>query len=330
MANRLSYRPDLPAPAFRARVPGVAAASLPYRQMKRRLVLVVVVAPLLGLLAALVLLWRYSAGPTEVGLLVGMYALTILGVSIGFHRHFAHRSFQAGTGMRAVFIILGSMAVQGPVLTWAAVHRRHHQYSDQQGDPHSPYSYSDGRSIGGMFRGFWHSHVGWLFEPEVTDWGQYVPDLLRDRLIFKLSRFYLLWVILGLVAPAAVGGLVSGTWFGLLNGFLWGGLARLFLVHHASWTIGSICHIYGSRPFETEDESTNNAWLAIPTVGDSWHNNHHAFPVSALHGLKWWQVDLAGWVIRALEACGLIWKVERPSSQKIDARRRQERRAKKG
>jgi stearoyl-CoA desaturase (delta-9 desaturase) len=295
----------------------VARANEAYTRLKRRLVFSVVVVPLLGSVAALALAWRYGVGPVEVGLLIVMYLLTILGISVGFHRHFTHRSFQTSRALRVVLIILGSMAVQGPILTWAAVHRRHHQYSDQLGDPHSPYLMPEGEPTGGGWRGFWHSHVGWLFAPEVTDWGRYVPDLMRDKTIFKLDRLYFLWLAAGFVVPALVGGLWHRTWLGALNGFLWGGMLRLFLVHHASWTIGSVCHIYGGRPFDTKDGSTNNAWLALVTVGDSWHNNHHAFPASAMHGLRWWEFDLAGWVIRTLAALGLVWNVERPTPQAI-------------
>ncbi len=308
--------------SFLTATPGVTRANESYQRLKQRLVLGVVVLPLLGFLAAIALLWKQSIGLIDVGLLLVMYLLTILGISVGFHRHFAHRSFQTGTAVRAVLIILGSMAVQGPLLTWAAVHRRHHQYSDQLGDPHSPYLYPEGEGIEGLWGGFWHSHVGWLFAPEVTDWGRYVPDLMRDKLIFRLERLYFVWMLLGFLLPALVGGALTRTWYGCLSGFLWGGVVRLFLVHHVSWTIGSICHIYGSRPFETHDNSTNNPWLALFTVGDSWHNNHHAFPGSALHGLRWWEFDLAGWVIRLLGAVGLVWNIEQPTTQMITAKQK--------
>jgi stearoyl-CoA desaturase (delta-9 desaturase) len=311
MSTKLEERTGFKSATLATRTPGVARASLPFQKLKQRLVLVVVLLPFLGFVAALALLPKYSIGPLELGLLLGMYALSILGISVGFHRHLAHRAFQAHWPTRAALIILGSMAVQGPILTWAAVHRRHHQYSDHEGDPHSPYLYSEGRGIRGLWRGFWHS-----------DWGRYVPDLLRDKLVFRLSRFYFIWIVLGLLIPAAVGGLVTRSWVGALNGFLWGGLVRIFLVHHVSWTIGSVCHIYGSRPFETKDYSTNNAWLSLLTVGDSWHNNHHAFPSSAWHGLKWWQLDVAGLVIGGLELAGLAWNVEKPTPQMMRARRR--------
>ena len=307
---------------FATATPGVAKASLPFRRFKQRVVLGVVVIPFLGAVATTLLITRIGITPVDIGVLVLMYMLSILGISVGFHRQLAHRAFQANTLTRAVLIILGSMAVQGPVLTWAATHRCHHQFSDLEGDPHSPYVFPDGNAIRSKLRGFWHSHIGWLFEGDIIAWGRYVPDLLRDELIFKLSRYYFLWVALGLAIPAAIGGLVSGTLIGAFSGFLWGGLARIFLVHHVSWTIGSVCHIYGRRPFDTGDLSTNNAWLSVFTVGDSWHNNHHAFPTSAWHGLQWWQIDLAGATIKILEVAGLAWDVQKPTAHAIQAKQK--------
>jgi stearoyl-CoA desaturase (delta-9 desaturase) len=175
-----------------------------------------------------------------------------------------------------------------------------------------------------MIKGLWHAHVGWLFIPQVTDWAHYIPDLVRDRALFRVNRLYFLWLTLGLAIPAAAGGLLSETWFGAVQGFLWGGLVRIFLEHHTTWSVNSICHVYGSRPYATRDESRNNPWLAVFSFGESWHNNHHAFPFSAMHGLRWWQLDAGGLVIRALDATGLVWNVKIPSEHMKESKRRRE------
>lgn len=246
-----------------------------------------------------------------MGLLIAMYSLTTFGIGIGYHRLLSHRSFQTSAPIRALFAILGSMAGQGPPLFWAAVHRRHHKYSDQPGDPHSPNLHGGG--VWGVLRGFWHAHTGWLFVHEITDWGRWIPDLLQDRLLFRINRLYFLWMLLGLAIPATIGGLLSGTWRGAGLGMLWGGLVRMFLLHHSTWGINSVTHLWGTRPYKSNDYSRNNALVALMTYGEGWHNNHHAFPHSALHGLRWWQVDISGLVIRTLQACGLAWDVKRPS-----------------
>jgi stearoyl-CoA desaturase (Delta-9 desaturase) len=303
-------------------VPGVATLNARQQAIWKYLVLTVVTIPFLSFLIAIFLLWRLGVDWVAIASLMVMYTLTLLGISVGFHRHLAHRSFQTSAPARIVLVALGSMAVQGPILTWAALHRRHHRYSDRTGDPHSPYVYADGSNIRGMWRGLWHSHLGWLFSADVNDWGHFVPDLLRDKTLFKLHRMYFVFVITGLILPAAAVGLINASWSGALAGFLWGGLARICLVHHASWTVGSLSHMYGSQPFNTQDHSRNNAWLSLVTFGDSWQNNHHAFPSSALHGLKWWQLDPSGWVIKALWKAGIIWNVDIPASHLIEARQK--------
>jgi stearoyl-CoA desaturase (delta-9 desaturase) len=292
--------------------PGVVKASARARRVERRIAMVVVLTPLVGLIAAIVLLWDQAIGVTELTLLAVFYSLSTFGIGIGYHRLVSHRSFQTTGPVRALFAIFGSMAGQGPVLFWAAIHRRHHQYSDLPGDPHSPNLHGSG--IGAMLKGFWHAHTGWLFVHEVTDWGRWIPDLLRDRTLFRINQLYFVWMVLGLALPAAIGGLVSGTWTGALLGLLWGGLVRMFLLHHSTWAINSVTHIWGTRPYRSRDYSRNNALVAVLTYGEGWHNNHHAFPTSAIHGLEWWQVDLSGLVIRALRLCGLAWDVKRPTA----------------
>jgi stearoyl-CoA desaturase (delta-9 desaturase) len=277
---------------------------------------VVILLPVLGFGAALVLLWGHGVGPVDLGLLAGMYTLTMLGVGVGLHRHFAHASFQTSRPLRALLAILGSMAAQGPLFYWVAVHRRHHAHSDEAGDPHSP-NFGYGPGVRGLFLGLWHAHIGWMFTHDHADWPRYAVDLLRDSTLLAINRLYFAWILLGLAIPSVLGGVLTGTGMGVLTGFLWGGLVRVFLVHHASWSLGSISHVFGSSPFPTRDWSTNNAWTALPTFGESWHNNHHAFPYSALHGLAWWQVDVNGLVIRTLAALGLAWNVKFPSAQAI-------------
>jgi stearoyl-CoA desaturase (Delta-9 desaturase) len=285
------------------------------RTRERRIALIVVVVPFLGMLGGIALLWRTGVGPIDLLLLLGMFTFSILGIGVGYHRHFSHRAFQTTKTVKIILAILGSSAAQGPVLYWAALHRRHHTFSDRLGDPHSPHLHGEG--VRNFFRGFWHAHTGWLFAPEIHDWALYVPDLIKDRAIFRINRLYFLWVFLGLVIPTVLGALLTGTWQGAAEALLWGGLVRISLTHHTTWSVNSICHIYGTRTFRSRDLSTNNVWLAIPSFGESWHNNHHAFPRSAFHGLSWWQIDLSGYVIRFLQAVGVAWDVKAPSKVKM-------------
>ena len=302
------------APVEFAPVPGVTASNTPFEKLAQRIALVVVLLPLLGFLTALALAWEYGVGVTELGLLLVMYTVGALGLEVGFHRLFSHRSFQTTKLISATLAVAGSWNAQGPVLYWAAIHRRHHPHADRPGDPHSPHFYPNSEPARSRLRGLWHAHVAWLFVHEITDWGRYLPDLLRDRLLFKINQLYFVWLISGLVVPCVAGGILSGTWWGCLNGLLWGGLVRIFLGQQVTWAVNSLCHVYGSRPFELEDRSGNVPWLALPTFGGSWHNNHHAFPHSATLSLRWWQLDLSGLFISALRACGLAWNVNSPKA----------------
>jgi stearoyl-CoA desaturase (Delta-9 desaturase) len=239
------------------------------------------------------------------------YVAVGTGVTVGFHRLLTHRSFKCSRLLRAAFAALGSAAAEGPVIDWVATHRKHHQYSDVEGDPHSPHV-GHGSGFRGALRGLAHAHLGWVFsDMEVADEQHYAKDLLSDPLIVFVDRTFIVWVIAGLAAAFGLGVALTGTVAGGLTGLLWGGAARIFFLHHATFSINSLCHFFGARDYDTADESRNLAWLAIPTWGEAWHNNHHAFPTSYRHGLRRWQIDPSAAVIRVLEMMGLAWDVVR-------------------
>ena len=278
-----------------------------------------VLIPFFGSVLAISLIFHTGIDPIAIWLSIAMYVLTTLGLEMGFHRHFSHCAFQTTPAIRVLLAILGSMAGVGHIIHWVSHHRGHHQSSDCPGDPHSPHVHATGQKLT-AFRGLWHAHIGWFFESDFPN-VLLTKDLLRDPMIVKVNQLYLFWVILGFAIPAALGGVLTGTWMGVLQGLLWGGFVRVFLAHHAFWSINSICHVYGNRPFNTGDRSTNNIWLAIPTMGESWHNNHHAFSNSAIVGLNWWQIDPSAWVIRGLKILGLVWEVKAPSAAAIESKK---------
>lgn len=299
------------------------------RLAKRLITLGAVLVPLIGLGGAVAMIWGAPFHWTYLALLAGMYVITTLGVGVGFHRLYTHRSFEAGPVVRFVWVALGSMAVEGPLIYWVSVHRRHHQLTDVPGDPHSPHAHAHtdcdaagGGEIGSVLRGLWHAHIGWFFEKDAPDLERYVPDLLRDPVARFVSRTFVFWVVLGLVIPAALGLALTGTWWGAFLGFLWGGLVRVLLVHHVTWSVNSVCHLWGTRPFMTRDESRDNPILGVLALGEGWHNAHHAFPTSARHGLAWWKVDVSYWVIRAMEFMRLVRRVRVPSPERLRERRR--------
>ena len=274
--------------------------------------LAVVVFPLVGVVAASVLaIYLGRVGMLELGVCASMFLLTFLGVEVGFHRHFAHRSFQAPTFVRHMLGAMGSMACQGTVVWWAGVHRTHHQFADSDGDPHSP------------VHGFLKAHSGWLFHSQVNpaNWTRRVKELIQDPVAAAVHRWYPVYAIGGLLLPAIFVGLAYGSWLGALSGFLWGGLMRMFLVNHIVWSINSVCHTFGQQVYRTSDLSRNNYWLMLPSLGFSLHNNHHAFPKSAITSHTWWQIDFCGVFIRLLSATGLAWNVNIPSHEQIDRRR---------
>jgi stearoyl-CoA desaturase (Delta-9 desaturase) len=276
------------------------------------------VLPGIGTAVAIALLFIRPIGWMEISLLVIMWAFTGIGVTVGYHRHFTHRSFQAVTPVRVMLTILGSMTAQGPLTSWVALHRRHHEYSDRPEDPHSPRLH--GNDLGGRIRGLWHSHFTWMMAHEYPNIVHYAPDILRDKAVMKTSRHYTAWVVLGLIIPAILGGLWTRSFEGIFFGFLWGGVVRIFVVGNIVWAINSFGHVYGTRPFKTNEHSTNNSLLGAISLGESWHNNHHAFQSSAKFGLWWWQIDFGYWAIWALEKLGLVSDVKAPTEQMIEAR----------
>jgi stearoyl-CoA desaturase (Delta-9 desaturase) len=255
----------------------------------------------------------------DLVVLVVTYELVGIGVTVGYHRLLTHRSFKTSPFLRGVFAALGSAAVEGPVIEWVATHRKHHRFSDAEGDPHSPHV---GRGAGwtGALRALFYAHIGRVFrDAEVADEQRYAKDLLADPAIRFVDKTFVLWVAAGLAFPFGLGVAITGTVIGGLTGLLWGGAVRIFLLHHATFSINSLCHFFGKRPYETRDESRNLAWLALPTGGEAWHNNHHAFPTSYRHGLGRWQLDTSAAVIRGLELTGLAWDVVRVDPSRFRA-----------
>jgi stearoyl-CoA desaturase (Delta-9 desaturase) len=284
----------------------------------RYYLLATTIVPPLGVVGAIVLLWGDLVGWSDVVVLAVMYSLCGLGISIGFHRLFTHRSFKTTRPIKLALAIFGTMAAHGPPLAWVAHHRQHHTYADVEGDPHSPHLHA-GEGPLAVLRGLWFAHAGWRFSPNVAAQPvRYVRDLLRDRDMVWVSRHFIGITVAGIALAGLLGFALSGTMAGALTAILWGGLVRMFLGHHVTYSVNSIGHYFGPRRFETGDESRNVAWLALPTFGDSWHNNHHAFPTSAAHGLRWWELDVSALVIRSLERLGLAWDVVRipPSRQR--------------
>ena len=287
---------------------------------KHLLILPVILLPPIATVAAMWLAWGGWFGWTELALFASFYLATGLGITVGFHRLFTHRSFQATPALTWALGICGSMALEGPVIWWVATHRCHHQHSDDELDPHSPHA---GRRPGivGWVRAFAHAHCGWFFTDKIVSMRRYAPDLMADRRVMRIYRLFPLWVLAGFAVPAIIGGLVSMSWTGALLGFLWGGLVRVFLVHHVTWSVNSVCHIWGRRDYEVGDESRNNAIVGFLALGEGWHNNHHAFPTSARHGLEWWQLDLSWIVIRLFEMVGLAKQVRTVPNLRRESRR---------
>jgi stearoyl-CoA desaturase (Delta-9 desaturase) len=277
--------------------------------------------PPAALIAAIVLLWHQAIGPLELGLMLGLYVVTALGITLGYHRMFTHRAFEASRPFRAIVAVLGSMAVEGSVITWVADHRKHHAFTDIEGDPHSPHL--SGPGFVGAVKGLWHAHVGWLFETVGTaERERFAPDLVKDRALRVVDKLFFLWVALGFVIPFALGWIIGGGLGTALTALLWGGLVRVFLLHHVTWSINSVCHFFGRRRFDIEDESRNVFWLAPFSMGEAWHHNHHAFPTSAFHGLRLWEriADPTGLLIALLEKLGLVWNVVRVSPDRQAAK----------
>jgi stearoyl-CoA desaturase (delta-9 desaturase) len=271
------------------------------------------VVPFLALLAAIPILW--TAGFLtwrDAVIAVFMYVATGHGITVGFHRYFTHRAFRARRWLRVTLAVLGSMAIQGPVIQWVSDHRKHHRFSDRDGDPHSPWRY--GRNVGALAKGFFYSHLGWLFDWEKTSDKRYAPDLLADRVIRWVSTTFPLWVVVSILFPPLVGGLWTWSWRGAVTAFFWGSLVRVCLLHHVTFAINSVCHIKGRRPFRTRDRSQNVWWLALPSFGESWHNFHHAEPTAARHGVRLLEFDTSAIVIKVMEKLRWVHDVRWPDA----------------
>jgi stearoyl-CoA desaturase (Delta-9 desaturase) len=276
-----------------------------------------VVVPFLGLIAAVVLLWQSWVDWIDLGIMAGLYLLYGLGITVGYHRLLTHRAFKTYKPLEYGFAVLGSMGLQGGVLDWVADHRKHHAHTDQEGDPHSPHvGHGEGLS------GLWHAHTGWLFETHgQADWKKYARELYEDGGMKRINRMFPLFALASLLVPAALGFVLHGfTAEGALRGLVWGGLVRAFFLHHITWSINSVCHYFGRRRFDLKDQSTNVAWLALPSLGEAWHHNHHAFPRSAAQSLRWWEVDVSRLIIDGMERVGLAWNVVRISPERQQAK----------
>ncbi len=277
-----------------------------------------ILVPFLAVLAAIPLAWGGWLGWSDVVIAVVMYAISGHGITIGFHRLFTHKSFKPNRAVKIALAIAGSLAIEGPVVRWVADHRKHHKFSDRDGDPHSPWRY--GTSLKALTKGFLYAHLMWLFNPEQTPQRKYAPDLMKDKDIVRVSRQFPMWVAVSLLLPALLGGLVTMSWQGALTAFFWGSLVRVSLLHHVTWSINSICHTIGDRPFVSRDKSANVWWLAIPSMGESWHNLHHADPTCARHGVLRGQVDTSARAIWLMEKLGWVDDVRWPVRERIDAK----------
>jgi stearoyl-CoA desaturase (delta-9 desaturase) len=278
-----------------------------------------IAVPFIALVAAIPVAWGWGLGWHDVVIAVVMYAISGHGVTVGYHRHFTHGSFKAKRGLKVALAVAGSLAIEGPVVRWVADHRRHHAFSDREGDPHSPWRY--GETVPALVKGLWWAHTGWLFDVEQTPRGKYAPDLMADQDIRKVDRAFPALVAVSMLLPPLVGGLWSMSWQGALTAFFWGSLVRVSLLHHVTWSINSICHTIGERPFKSRDKSGNVWWLAFLSMGESWHNLHHADPTCARHGVEKGQIDSSARIIWLFEKLGWAFDIRWPKAKRLDARR---------
>jgi stearoyl-CoA desaturase (Delta-9 desaturase) len=296
-----------------------AFSSARFHRVQLRHFILFDVLPLLGTVAAFALIPMLPPTSADIAVFLSLWLATGLGLTVGFHRYFSHRSFATTRTVALALLVLGSMSARGPMISWAAMHRRHHQRSDREGDLHSPNLHGPG--LLGRLHGFVHAHLTWMIRHDYPNVMHYVPDIMSDKAIVRWNRRYYGWVALGLVIPATIGGIAAGSLSGVVTGFLWGGMVRIFVVEHTMSTINSLCHVFGVRQFEVRDDnSRNNAWLSLPTWGEACHNNHHAFPGSAAFGLRPYELDPGYWLIRGLEVLGLAWNVRVPSPAQISER----------
>jgi stearoyl-CoA desaturase (delta-9 desaturase) len=297
---------QIPTTEFKARWEQVALA-------------IFIVVPLLAVFAAGFVVWGHGLSWVDISLAVLFYAISGHGITVGFHRYFTHGSFKANRPLRIALALAGSLAIQGPVTRWVADHRRHHAFSDSDGDPHSPWRY--GSSFRGLSKGLFHAHIGWLFDVEQTDQKRFAPDLLADKDIAKVARFFPAIVAFSLLAPALLGGLITWSLSGALTAFFWASVIRIGLLHHVTWSINSICHTWGERPFVTKDRAVNVWWLAFISMGESWHNLHHADPTCARHGVDRGQIDSTARTIWVFEKLGWAWDIRWPKPERLATRR---------
>lgn len=321
--DRSQGDPD-PAPgtvtATQEEPPRLGTLSGDQQTMKERVTIAAFIAvPFVALIAAAPVAWGWGLDWHDVVIAVVMYAISGHGVTIGFHRLFTHQSFKAHTGLRAALAVAGSLAVEGPVIRWVADHRRHHRFSDKDGDPHSPWRY--GETLPALLKGMFYAHMVWMLDTEQTDQRKYTPDLLADRAIVRISRAFPVLVLASLLIPALVGGLWSWSWQGAVTAFFWGTLVRIALLHHVTWSINSICHAIGDRPFNSRDKSGNVWWLAVLSMGESWHNLHHADPTCARHGVLRGQIDSSARMIWLFEKLGWARDVRWPTAKRLASRR---------
>jgi stearoyl-CoA desaturase (Delta-9 desaturase) len=296
------------------------AQPISYNNIDRILTGAITVLPMLLLGVVAWQMWNRELHWRDIAIFAVMYVPCGLGVTVGFHRLLTHRSFKTSKWLRALFAICGTMAIEGPVIDWVTHHRQHHAYSDKPGDPHSPHV-GHGEGWRGALAGLAHAHLGWLFERvQRGSRDRYAPDLLADPMIRFIDRTFIFWSLLGLAIPFGLGWLLGGTLGAALTGLIWGGAVRMFVLHHVTYSINSLCHFFGRRRFETSDHSRNLMWLAPLSLGESWHNNHHAFPTSAFHGMRRHEIDLSGLLIAGLERLGLVWDVQRIGSARQAAK----------
>ena len=278
-------------------------------RLERNANMTAAILPFAAFIAAVVLLWNEAVSWRDLAIFGGMYFVTAMGITIGYHRLFTHRAFEAPRPVKYLFAVLGSMAVQGPLIDWVADHRKHHAFTDTEGDPHSPH-HDHGEGFKGAIEGLWYAHMGWLFVTQGTaQKRRFARDLLEDPGMRRISRAFPWLVLLGLAIPFALGFGLTGSLAGGLTALLWGGFVRIFMVHHVTWSVNSVCHFFGRRRFDTDDYSTNVLWLALPSLGESWHHNHHAFPRAAKQGLRWWEIDPSGLIILGMKKVGLARNV---------------------
>ncbi|MEU0844268.1 fatty acid desaturase [Streptomyces sp. NPDC005962] len=320
----MTASPDVAHDAPKAQETPLPSATLggdSKRSIEQITLLLFITVPFVALLAAIPLAWGWGVSWLDLALMVAMYYIGCHGITIGFHRYFTHGSFKAKRPLRIALAIAGSLAVEGPLVRWVADHRKHHKFSDAEGDPHSPWRY--GETVPALMKGLWWAHIAWMFDEEQTSQSKYAPDLIKDSTVRNISRQFAAWTVVSLLLPAAIGGLVTWSWQGAVTAFFWGSLVRVALLHHVTWSINSICHAVGRRPFKSRDRSGNVWWLAVLSCGESWHNLHHADPTCARHGVMKGQLDSSARIIRWFEKLGWAYDVRWPSAERIDSRRKE-------